>query len=136
MSITGACAKVQISSRTALCTDPAKLLYSASPNGIVMFTIILKNNVVVSFVGDRDSQPSPENYTLYLSRVRVANSPAAPSVVNVAGKCDANISKDATIFYGLVCKASSMRGDSYLLSFRGDGKPVAPSHLPWGLDAN
>ncbi len=135
-SVSGTCTIVQMWGRTALCADPAKLVYTVLPNDIVMFTIVLEDDTVVSFVGGRDSQPSPEKYTLYLSRVRFANSSAVPDVVSVEGRCDAQISEDGTIFYSVVCNASSARGETYLLSFRGDGKPVAPSYLTWGPDSN
>jgi hypothetical protein len=82
---------------------------------------------VMSFIGEKDSQPRPEIYYLYLSRVRIASN-GSSFVANIAGQCIVHMSRDATIWSRVDCDATDENGDAYALRFQGDGKPGTPTH--------
>jgi hypothetical protein len=87
------------------------------PNGHVLLTVGLKDGRVLSFVGEKDSQPNLEEYWLYLSRVRIATR-STETVANVAGVCVVHMTTDGTVWHRLDCQAEGEKSTFYTLRFR------------------
>src|SRR6185503_2091291 len=68
----GQCLAAQVASQSIACGPPPKIVYVALPNGIIIFNVGLADGRVYGFVGDRDFQPKPESYELFLKRIRLA----------------------------------------------------------------
>jgi hypothetical protein len=127
--ISGSCLIVQMASKSTTCATPATVVYMSLPNGVIVFNVPLSDNSVPAFVGDRDSQPKPEEYVLYLKRVRIAHGSEQETPVSVTGTCKMNVSTDGTIVHRIICDATDNQGRKFLLDFRGDGQPVQTRHF-------
>jgi hypothetical protein len=119
----GHCESAQVASRPVACGSPNKVIYTMLSNGIVLFNVALADGRLYGFVGERDAQPKPELYVLYLRRVRL-NRGEEGTRVDVSGTCRLDVSTDGKLFHHLVCDATDAQGGKYLLDFRGDGQPV------------
>ncbi len=125
----GHCQSIQVASRSTECGSPASVVYSALPNGIVLFNVPLADGRVYGFIGERDSQPKPELYVLNLKRVRLARGREEGTRVDVSGTCEMDVSTDGTLVHRIVCDATDGQGGKYLLDFRGNGRPVEVKHF-------
>jgi hypothetical protein len=125
----GHCEAVQVAGRSVDCAPPSKIVYSALPNGIILFNVPLADGRVFGFVGDHDSQPKPELYVLDLKRVRLARGSEEGTRVDVTGTCKVDVSADGKLLHRVVCDAKDEHGGKYMLEFRGDGTPVAIKHF-------
>ena len=125
----GSCQSVEVASQQVACGSPSSVVYSALPNGIVLFNVPLADGRVCGFVGDRDSQPKPEVYVLYLKRVRLARGSEGGTPIDVSGTCTVDVSTDGTLVHRILCDATDGQGGKYRLDFRGDGRPVEVKHF-------
>ncbi len=103
------------------------MIYVQLPNGHVLFTVGLKDRRVLSFVGEKDSQPNLEEYWLYLSRVRIATR-STETVANVVGACVVHMTTDGTVWHHLDCQAEGKKSAFYSLRFRSDEQRVKVQH--------
>jgi hypothetical protein len=131
--IPGTCRVLTVAGRPAACTANPHVIYTALSNGRVMYGIGLEDGRVLGFVGESDRQPRPEEYWLYLARVRV-NSHTDSLVLDVGGTCRVAMTADGLIVHRIHCSATDTAGKKFTLDFRGIGRPViflpdAPSVL-------
>jgi hypothetical protein len=130
VSISGACQRVELFSKPAQCALGSPAIYMALPNGIVMFQFSLDDQSAVAFAGDRDSQPEPEEYTLYVKRVRISRSVQGGPATDVDGTCKMTVSTGGSMVHQIICSAADQRGGRFLLEFRSDGQPVKIETIP------
>lgn len=122
----GSCDVFIIAGATTPC-PPKGVIYSHLTNGRALLSVGLPNDEILTFVGEKDSQPRLEEYWLYLSRVRIA-SRATEIVANVAGQCIIHMTRDGTIWSRIDCDATDERNRAYRLHFKPDGRPVEVTH--------
>ncbi len=106
---------------------PKGVMYSRLTNGRVLLSVALPNEQILSFVGERDSQPRSEEYWLYLSRVRIG-SRATEIVAQVAGQCVVHMTRDGTAWFRLECDATDEQDRAYRLHFEADARPIGVVH--------
>jgi len=79
---------------------------------------------MISFVAESDSQPRPDNYTMYLARIdEITNATTAQT--KVAGMCNFSMTHDGKAWTHIVCQAQDADNASYALDFRPNRAPVA-----------
>ena len=117
----GTCDELTVAGTAEECVG--KLSYMNLRNGTVVLSIETKKGYMVSFVGEKDSQPRPEEYHLYISRVRMFTK-ATESVASAAGQCVVSMSRDGTIWSEIKCQATDADRASYDMTFRPDKKPI------------
>ena len=71
--IKGNCERVSLADVALQCAPGSGLIYTILSNGRALFTFQLADGRTASFVGEKDSQPRPEEYYLYLSRIRIVS---------------------------------------------------------------
>jgi len=125
--IKGQCEVVSLAGIDAKCALGSGVIYSSLSNGRVLFSFALSDGRVVSFVGEKDSQPRPEEYFLYLSRVRVA-SKGSGFTATIAGQCKVSMSTDGKFWSLIQCDATDENSARYALRFASDGTPVDVQH--------
>lgn len=127
MIIPGRCQSATVNGRAVRCGANPRVVYMNLPNGITMLNVALADGRVLAFVGDRDRQPRPEEYWLYLTRVRMGTS-GQSLATDVAGTCKMLTTTDGSVVHSVKCEASDLSGSKLGLDFRGDGRPVDLSH--------
>lgn len=125
--ISGRCQSAMVNGRAVRCGDNPKVVFSNLPNGISMLNVALADGRVLAFVGDRDRQPRPEEYWLYLTRVRMGTA-GQSLATDVAGTCKMLLTTDGSVVHSIKCEASDLSGSKLGLDFRGDGRPVDVTH--------
>jgi hypothetical protein len=120
----GACRTLAVDSKAMACTSRASVVYAALPNGRVVFSIPLSDGRLLGFVGEQDEQPRPEEYRLFLSRVRIGTR-ASSQATDVDGTCTVNQTADASVVHRLTCEAKDAVGNRFALDFRGNGQRVS-----------
>jgi hypothetical protein len=126
VGIRGTCEKVFVAGTGANCTGTG-ILYSHHPNGVVLIQTQLPGRLL-AFVGEKDSQPNPREYHLYLSRARVETG-GSSFVATVAGQCVIRMSEDGRIWHRVDCDATDENNRLYRLRFVSDGEPVHVSRV-------
>jgi hypothetical protein len=126
-AVGGICQNVLVAGQRTTCSSTG-VIYMQLPNGRVLFTVGLADRSVMSFVGEKDSQPNPEQYWLYLSRVRIS-SRSTDIVAKVAGTCVVKMTTDGTLWHSINCKAEGEGTSVYQLDFIGNQKKVAVSQV-------
>jgi hypothetical protein len=122
LGVHGWCDEFVLSDRKENCGSDG-ILYTHLRNGRVLIIVGMADGRAVEFVGEKDSQPRLEEYWLYLSRIRIG-SRGSQHVLNVAGQCVIQMSKDGTVWSRVNCDATDENSARYRLLFRGDGHPV------------
>jgi hypothetical protein len=129
--VSGVCEKVIVNGRPDTCSQKADggngLVYMHLPNGRALLTLGLIGGRFLSFVGEKDSQPEPTKYWLYLSRVRFG-SKATETIANVGGTCLVTMSPDAATWYSVECHGDGEHGAVFQVTFHPDGKRVVPQY--------
>jgi len=125
-AVHGACEIFVVAGVTTPC-PPKGVMYAHLTNGRVLISVALPSEEVLSFVGEKDSQPRPEEYWLYLSRVRIGSS-ASDIVAQVAGQCVVHMTPDGTAWLRLDCDATDEQNRPYRLHFEADGRPIDVAH--------
>ena len=123
VGISGTCVSVAIGGKPVRCNAKPFVLYTALPNGRVLYNVALSDGRVMAFVGESDKQPRPEEYWLYLTRVRIAQGPQNVSS-DVAGTCRMYQTSDGSVVHRILCEATDLSGSKFLLDFRGNGQRV------------
>jgi hypothetical protein len=123
----GECVRISLAGTPAKCSPGGGVLYSVLPNGRVLITFPLDDGRVASFVGEKDSQPRPETYYLYLSRIRIA-SKGSDFTANIAGLCIVSMSHNGKIWSEIGCTATDENNAAYEFKFTSDGTPVDVQH--------
>jgi len=128
----GTCSNVIVANSNSGCVlgsdgTESGVIYTHIDNGTVLITVGLNSTTVLSFVGEKDSQPNPGDYVLYLSRIRL-NSNETSTVANVSGTCTIRMSSDGSIWYSVVCSALGENYTRYELDFISDGRPIVVTH--------
>jgi predicted aspartyl protease len=113
---------------------PKGVMYSHLTNGRVLLSVALPTEEILSFVGEKDSQPRLEEYWLYLSRVRIG-SRATEIVAQVAGQCVVHMTRDGTAWFRLDCDATDEQNRAYRLHFEADGRQIGVVHPSDTADA-
>lgn len=102
--VTGSCRTVIIAGKLDRCTNIAQVKYSLLDNGRAMLAFVVGGGRVIAFVSEKDAQPQPQTYYMYLSRVRIARL-GSDFAANVGGQCLITISPDKTVWSTISCKA-------------------------------
>lgn len=123
ISASGTCGLLELAGRKVPCSYTTGVIYSLLKNGRVLISIGVNKNKVLSFVGSKDSQPSPENYFLYLSRIDI-NTVAVKSVVDVGGECHLIMSVSGKRWHSLDCTAQDANGANYILRYKFYDQPI------------
>ena len=126
VGIGGSCQQITLAGKDETCAGHGAM-NMIFPNGHVLFVVELIPDKAISFIGEKDSQPRPGVYTLYLSRVRIMTK-GSSQVINVAGQCVVHMSDDGKFWHTLDCDAADEHDAHYSLKFKSDDKPVAVSH--------
>jgi hypothetical protein len=111
LGVKGQCEELTLAGVPSKCAGSG-LIYMHLRNGRVLFTVGIDDGRAASFIGERDSQPRPEAYYLYLSRVRIVSKGTEFSA-NVAGQCITLMSHDGTVWSRIDCEATDENGASY-----------------------
>ena len=119
----GSCDELIIAGKKDSCTPDNSVLYTHLRNGRALITVGTADGRVVGFVGEKDSQPQPQVYWLYLSRIRIG-SRGSEHLLDVAGQCIIRMTKDGLIWSRVDCDATDENSARYRLHFRSDGRPV------------
>jgi hypothetical protein len=127
VGVKGTCENISLAGTPARCAPGAGVIYSVLPNGRVLITFPLADGRVASFVGEKDSQPRPEQYFLYLSRIRIVSN-GTEFAAKLAGQCVVDMSRDGKIWLLVNCTATDENSEAYSFQFRGDGTPVDVKH--------
>ena len=129
--VPGSCrGKLQLGAATLPCTGTG-IVYMALPNGRVLLTFGSAtpegSAAVVTFVGEHDRQVRPEDYVLYLSRVRYGAG-SVERAWDVSGECKVTMNVAGTLWSEILCDATDADRRRYTVDFRGNGKTVNVSH--------
>lgn len=127
----GQCEEVELAGQISKCKPDSGIIYMQLPNGNVLFTFALDDGRMASFVGEKDSQPRPEEYHLYLSRIRIVST-GSDFVAKIAGQCIVQMSRDGKIWSRIDCTATDENSAAYRLTFKGDGNFVDVQHAGAG----
>jgi hypothetical protein len=127
VSVKGQCEAISLAGVAAQCPPGGGVVYSVLGNGRVLLTFAIGDGRTASFVGEKDSQPRPETYYLYLSRIRIASS-GSDFTSKIAGQCIVNMSRDGRIWSTIECNATDENSAVYAFRFRSDGSPVDAQH--------
>ena len=125
--ISGTCRSVMVSGRPSACSRPVGVVYFALPNGRILLNIPLADGRTLAFVAENDRQPKPEEYWMYLSRVRLGTAAETSMATDVGGFCKMLGSASGEIINSVLCEATDSGGNRFALDFRGDGRPVRHS---------
>ncbi len=126
-SVGGVCQAMQLAGRAVTCQKVRGIIYTHYRHGTVMLSIGLDDGRIMGFVADRDDQPRPEDYWLYLSRIRIVGR-AVQKLIKVAGTCKISMSENGMTWKSVKCDAEDANGASYSLQFVGEG-PVQVKHF-------
>lgn len=123
LGIKGKCESVLLAGIESKCARGSGVVFMVLPNGRAIFSFALEDGRVASFVGEKDSQPRPEDYHLYLSRFRIT-AKGSEFVANIAGECVVSMSQDGKIWWRIDCNGTDAKNATYKLNFKSDGTPV------------
>jgi hypothetical protein len=126
--IDGICEQVLVAGHPSACVfKPGErqsgVIYMQFPNGHVMFSVGLKDGRLLSFVGEKDSQPNPEKYWLYLSRVRFGTK-GTETVATVGGLCVVTMTPDGMIWHRVDCRGEGENHMIFELSFQSNEQRI------------
>jgi hypothetical protein len=127
VGVDGTCTRVLVAGEPQACAAGAQSHKSGvmfiTQNGTSMVMVGLKDGRVMTFIGGKDSQPSPEEYWLYLSRMRIV-SRGTETIAAVAGVCIVKMTTDGKIWHNVNCTAKGEHGTEYAVDFVSNGHPV------------
>jgi hypothetical protein len=131
-SVGGVCEQVLVAGQPNTCVfKPGErksgVIYMQFPNGHVVFTVGLKDGRLLTFVGERDSQPNPEKYWLYLSRVRFGTK-GTETVATVGGLCIVSMTIDGAVWHRVDCRGEGENGSIFQLNFKSDENKITVNH--------
>jgi hypothetical protein len=118
----GSCGDVVLADLPVKCVSG--LLYVHTGTGNAFFTVAMEDGRQVAFVGEKDSQPCPEAYYLYLSRVRISTK-GSEFVSNIAAQCVTTMTRDGSVWSKITCEATDENGSRYALNFISDGLKIS-----------
>jgi hypothetical protein len=124
VKIPGSCVVAQLAGNSVTCATNTGVIFVVLSNGVAMFNIPLADDRVLAFVGERDAQPAPGEYALYLQRVRLGLNAQESAATDVTGTCKMSMTPDGSMVHRIVCNASDISGRQFLLDFRGNDQPV------------
>jgi hypothetical protein len=127
VGIKGECQKISLAGNPSNCAPGGGVLYSVLQNGRALITFPLDDGRMASFVGEKDSQPNPETYYLYLSRVRIL-SKGTEFAANIAGLCIISMSRDGRVWSEIGCQATDENNATYEFTFQSNGAAVDVQH--------
>ena len=127
VTIKGSCVSVDVPNTNATCAAITGVLFTHLRNGRALITFALGNGHAGSFIGEKDSQPKPELYYLYLSRFRIATG-GSDFVTKVGGQCIIHMSRDGSDWSRIDCDARDENDAPFGLQFASNGSPVTVNH--------
>ena len=119
VSASGSCPVFSVGSERYSCSG---FIYTKFRNGRVSFTFPMADTAI-SFSGGRDSQPSLDNYVLFVDAIRISAGRGEVRSFQASGRCRMNASDDGLVIHSLSCIAETDSREMRI-EFRGDGKPV------------
>ena len=119
VSAGGSCPVFSVGSERYSCSG---FVYTKFRNGRVSFTFPMADTAI-SFSGGRDSQPSLDNYVLFVDAIRISAGRGEVRSAQASGRCRMNASDDGLVIHSLSCIAETDSREMRI-EFRGDGKPV------------
>lgn len=102
--------------------DCAGFIYTKFRNGRVSLTFPMADGAI-SFSGGRDSQPSLDNYVLFVDAIRISSGGGQVQSLQAGGRCRMNASEDGLVVHSVNCAAET-DSRQMQVEFQGDGKPV------------
>lgn len=126
VGVGGVCAEPLRHAGRAFACSGTGMIYTVHGNGVVSFMVPAGERRVVAFVGESDRQVRPEDYVLYLTRVRMMTD-GREDLAQVSGTCRATMSRDGRHWSRVDCDATDEDRAVYRLRFRGDGQPITVS---------
>jgi hypothetical protein len=127
VGVNGACSALTLAGRDTGCTSSKGLLYMHFAHGVVTLSVGADDGRMIAFVSEKDAQPSPGKYWLYLTRVRTF-SKINNSVFPVAGVCKVDMADDGMHWYSVTCAAEDENQTTYSLKFRPSNEHISVSH--------
>lgn len=127
VTIKGSCVSVDVPNTNAMCAAIPGVLFTHLRNGRALITFALDNGHAGSFIGEKDSQPKPELYYLYLSRFRIATG-GSDFVTKIGGQCVIHMSRDGSDWSQIDCDARDENDAPFVLHFVSNNSPVTVNH--------
>jgi hypothetical protein len=122
VTVIGTCKTVIIAGKPDHCMEVPQVTYSLLDNGRAMLAFVIGDGRLVAFVSEKDAQPRPQNYYMYLSRVRIATM-GSQFTANIGGQCLITLTPDKTVWPTITCNATDENGATYSLDFQSNGEP-------------
>lgn len=120
-AIQGRCLELTLAGKNAGCAGPMTIIYAILGNGRTMIGVPAADGRVIDFVAEKDAQPTPGSYFMYLAQVD-AHSHATHATTDVGGMCHVAMSDDAMIWHDVTCQAQDSDGALYSFKFTGSGQ--------------
>ena len=120
-AIQGRCLGLTLAGKDAACAGGTPIMYADLGNGRTMIGVSAADGRVIDFVADKDAQPTPGSYFMYLARVD-AHTHATHATTDVGGMCHVQMSNDAMIWHRVDCQAQDSDGALYSFRFTGSGQ--------------
>ncbi|GGG33437.1 hypothetical protein GCM10010964_21660 [Caldovatus sediminis] len=121
--IPGVCQSVVVSGRGAACMPSPRVLYVSLAGGGITYHIGLADGRILSFIGDIEEQRTLNEYWLHLALVRVGTHARYQSA-EAEGTCRINLTTTGTVVNRILCDATDVGGNRFVLDFRGTGERV------------
>ncbi len=100
------------------------LVYVQHQSGSILLSVQSGRDVTIGFQAERDEQPRPEEYTLFLSRMHTSVS-GRSAAKEVTGTCRISMSTDGQVWQRATCQATDRSGLVTVMTFTGNGQPVS-----------
>jgi hypothetical protein len=126
--IDGSCKSLKIAGHPSPCTNAKGIIYTHYRHGVVMLSVGVNDGRIMAFVAEKDAQPAPGDYWLYLARIRIGSN-ATQQVTGVGGTCKVSMSPDGMTWHSVICNAEDADGAKYGLSFVASKQPVHMRHF-------
>ena len=104
-------------------TCSSGLVYVQHQSGSILLSVQSGPDVTIGFQADRDEQPKPEEYILYLSRMHTSVS-GRSAAKEVTGTCRIAMSTDGQTWHRATCTATDRSGLVTVVNYVGNGQPV------------
>ena len=120
--VKGTCRTVVVAGKPDHCPDIPQVTYSRLDNGRALLGFMIGGGRLLAFVSEKDAQPAPATYYMYLSRVRIATL-SSEFTPNIGGQCLITVTPDEKVWPSITCNATDENGAAYSLDFQSNGEP-------------
>ena len=99
------------------------LVYIHHADGSILLSVQSGRDVTIGFQANADRQPTPESYSIALTRMHTSVS-GRTAAKDVTGTCEIAMSTDGRTWHRATCRATDRSNIVTTMTFTGDGRPV------------